>query len=220
MIKFKSRKKASCIICSLSAVMFFAVAAFGGDVPLLMAKKGADKPKVTMPRYQETLQKAMDKLFGVLESIEKEKGISEEEKEKKAIEFVRNLRWGPEKKDYFWINTLQGKMLVDPYIPDLEGKDLIKFEDQKGKKVFLEFTKTCNEKGQGFVNYFWPKYEGKRPVPKVSLVRLFKPWGWVVGTGIYKDTIEAYEMPERVRFYVPLGSEPPLPDANAPASGT
>ncbi|KPA15979.1 chemotaxis protein, partial [Candidatus Magnetomorum sp. HK-1] len=35
--------------------------------------------------------------------------------------------------------------------------------------------------------YYWP-YPGKEdPVPKISYVSLYKPWGWVVGTGVYLD---------------------------------
>lgn len=199
MLKFvKKGKKAGALIAGLLAVTLF------GVLSLLIEKVGATET-LPEPAYQATLQQVMNRVFSELESIEKEKDLSFEEKQQKAKDFIKIVRWGPEKKDYFWINDDQGKMLMDPYVPDLVGKDLSDFKDQNGKKVFVEFIKICREKEQGFIDYFWPRYEGKKPVQKVSLVRLFKPWGWILGTGVYLDTIEAYEIPE-VRFYI-LGTE-------------
>ena len=200
MLKFaKKGEKARALIAGLLAVSLF------GVLSLLIEKVSATE---TLPEqaYQATLQKVMNRVFSELESIEKEKGLGLEEKQQKAKDFIKIVRWGPEKKDYFWINDDQGKMLMDPYVPDLVGKDLSDFKDQNGKAVFVEFIKICREKEQGFIDYFWPRYEGKKPVQKVSLVRLFKPWGWIVGTGVYSDTIEAYEIPE-VRLYFPMGTE-------------
>lgn len=200
MLKFaKKGEKARALIAGLLAVSLF------GVLSLLIEKVSATE---TLPEqaYQATLQKVMNRVFSELESIEKEKGLGLEEKQQKAKDFIKIVRWGPEKKDYFWINDDQGKMLMDPYVPDLVGKDLSDFKDQNGKYVFVEFIKICREKEQGFIDYFWPRYEGKKPVQKVSLVRLFKPWGWIVGTGVYSDTIEAYEIPE-VRLYFPMGTE-------------
>ena len=204
MLRFaKKGKNAGVLIAGLWAVTLFAVTI--GVFSLLVEKVSATE---TSPEqaYQTTLKKAMDRIFSELESIEKEKGLGFEEKQQKAKDFIKIVRWGPEKKDYFWINDFQGKMLMDPYIPDLVGKDLSDFKDQNGKKIFIEFIMICREKEEGFIDFFWPRYEGKKPVQKVSLVRLFKPWGWIVGTGVYLDTIEAYEIPE-VWLYIPTGTD-------------
>jgi methyl-accepting chemotaxis protein len=58
--------------------------------------------------------------------------------------------------------------------------------------MFVEMAKVCKEKGKGFVAYAWPKGESSTPVPKLSYVELFQPWGWVVGTGIYIDDVDAH----------------------------
>ncbi len=159
--------------------------------------------------YQRVLKTAMDKVFSVIESIEKDESLSLEEKKQKVLKFIKVVRYGPEKKDYFWLNDIQAKMLMDPYLPDLVGKDLMSFKDPSGKKIFVEILKVIREKGEGYVQYLWQRYEGKLPVPKVSLVRLYKPWDWIVGTGLYLDTIEAYEVPE-IELIIPLGSDAPL----------
>ena len=35
----------------------------------------------------------------------------------------------------------------------------------------------------------WPKPGQEDPVAKLSYVKMFKEWGWIVGTGIYVDDI-------------------------------
>jgi methyl-accepting chemotaxis protein len=73
----------------------------------------------------------------------------------------------------------------------LNGKDLSQNKDPNGKRLFMEFVKTCRENGEGFVDYFWPKYGATEPQPKLSFVKLFEPWNWIIGTGLYIDDIEA-----------------------------
>jgi methyl-accepting chemotaxis protein len=45
------------------------------------------------------------------------------------------------------------------------------------------------EKGEGIVSYYWPKPGFAKPIEKISYVKGFTPWGWIVGTGIYIDDI-------------------------------
>ena len=47
--------------------------------------------------------------------------------------------------------------------------------------------KVCERDGAGFVTYYWPKYGSDQPVPKISYVKLYEPWGWIVGTGVFLD---------------------------------
>ncbi|MCP4374231.1 MAG: chemotaxis protein [Deltaproteobacteria bacterium] len=115
--------------------------------------------------------------------------IVEGQKEEIA-KYVGGIRYGPENKDYFWINDMHPKMIMHPYKPQLNGKDLSQSKDPNGKRLFVEFTKVCREKGEGFVDYYWPKYDADEPQPKLSFVKLFKEWDWVVGTGVYIDDIE------------------------------
>lgn len=101
------------------------------------------------------------------------------------------LRFGPEDKDCFWVNDLSPTLLVHPYRTDLVGKNLSEYRDPGGKRVFVEFVSLCREKGEGFVDHSWPKYDTEQVQPTLSFVRLFKDWGWIVGTGFYLDDVEA-----------------------------
>ncbi|MFN3534215.1 MAG: cache domain-containing protein [Desulfatiglandales bacterium] len=114
--------------------------------------------------------------------------FSLEEAQKRAAQRIRNLRYSG--KEYLWINDLHPKMIMHPYRPDLEGKDLSDLKDPTGKRFVLEMVKVGKEKGAGYVEYMWPKQEGSKPVPKVSYVKLFEPWNWIIGTGIYLDDLK------------------------------
>ncbi len=111
-----------------------------------------------------------------------------DEAQKRAAARVKNLRYNGQ--EYFWINDLAPKMIMHPFKPELDGKDLSGNKDPNGKALFIEFAKTCKESGEGFVDYMWPKPGETAPVPKISFVKLFEPWGWVVGSGVYVDDIQ------------------------------
>lgn len=113
--------------------------------------------------------------------------ISTLEAQQRAKEVIRNLRY--EKGDYFWINDMQPKMIMHPYKPELEGKDLSGLKDPKGKNLFLEMVAVCKQQTQGFVDYYWSKPGFNEPVPKISFVKLFPKWQWMIGSGIYLDDI-------------------------------
>ena len=52
---------------------------------------------------------------------------------------------------------------MHPYKPEMDGQDLTDNKDPNGKHLFVEFARVAKEKGEGFVDYFWPKYGGQTP---------------------------------------------------------
>ena len=116
--------------------------------------------------------------------------LSENQARLQALASLRALRYGPEKKDYFWVNDMHPHLIMHPYRPDLEGKDISGFTDPNGKKLFVEFVKSVKTAGAGYVDYQWQwKDDPLRIVPKISYVKGFEPWGWIVGTGIYVEDV-------------------------------
>ncbi|MFG1490908.1 methyl-accepting chemotaxis protein, partial [Oceanospirillum sp. HFRX-1_2] len=114
---------------------------------------------------------------------------TEEEAKQRSIKTLEALRYGD--NDYFWINDMQAVVVMHPIKPALNGKDLSGLEDPNGKRLFQSFVDTVRAKGKGNEGYLWPKPGFDEPVEKVSYVAGFKPWGWVIGTGIYIDDVEA-----------------------------
>jgi len=129
----------------------------------------------------------------------KEINLSEKEAKKRLLNRIRALRYS-DNVGYFWINDLTRpipKMIMHPIIPKLDGKILNdkKFNCALGKNenLFKAFVDVCLEHGDGYVDYFWPKPLPTgltEDMPKISFVKLFKPWNWIIGTGVYVDDIE------------------------------
>ncbi len=114
--------------------------------------------------------------------------LSDQDAKKAAMAAVKALRYDGD--DYFWINDMTPVMVMHPIKPDLDGKDLSGIKDPNGKLLFMAFIKTVQQQGSGFVGYYWPKPGAKDPVEKLSYVKGFQPWGWIVGSGIYIDDVE------------------------------
>ncbi len=112
--------------------------------------------------------------------------ITQDAAKQQVIERIRQLRYGGD--EYFWINDLTPRMVMHPTKPELDGTDLSDNKDPNGKYLFREFVKVCTDKGEGFVDYMWPKPGESKPSPKISYVKLYKPWGWIIGSGLYVDT--------------------------------
>ena len=111
--------------------------------------------------------------------------------QQKAIAEIKQIRYGEEMKDYFWITDMQPNMIMHPYRSDLDGKSLNDFKDPHGKRLFVEFVNVVKKDEQGYVDYMWQwKDDSLRIVPKLSYVKLFKPWGWIIGTGIYIEDVK------------------------------
>ena len=113
--------------------------------------------------------------------------LSLAEAQKQAAARLSHLRYGD--NDYLWINDLYPRMVMHPFKPQLNGTDLTDNKDPNGKRLFVEMVKVCKESGSGFVEYQWPKPGASKPAPKLSYVKLYQPWGWILGSGIYVDDV-------------------------------
>jgi len=122
--------------------------------------------------------------------------LPEEEGKRRAMALIRALRYSD--KEYFWINDMQAKMVMHAVKPELDGKDMSGTKDPYGTALFVEFVKLVKANGSGFLFYGWPKPGSTNPVDKVSYVKGFEPWGWVIGSGVYVDTVNATVMDQAV----------------------
>ena len=147
--------------------------------------------------YGDRLKNIID----VAESILKSKAeevingkLTLAEAKAKAIEAIQKIRYD-DGRGYIWINdtTLPyPKMIMHPKIPSLNGKimDAPKYNCAMGKEqnLFVSFVKVTEKKKGGFVDYLWPKTIQNgltTDVPKLSYVRRFPAWNWIIGTDFY-----------------------------------
>lgn len=126
-------------------------------------------------------------------------GLERGQAQQQASAVIRNLRYGHD--DYFWIEDLDTRMVMHPNAK-LEGKRMAGTRDPDGKALFDEMVAVANRDGSGLVHYRWPKPGSDAPVEKVSYVELFKPWGWIVGSGIYIDDVQVEFRRQLIQAFV------------------
>jgi methyl-accepting chemotaxis protein len=147
-----------------------------------------EKAKVEV---QEDLKAQTNFIFSIVESeYKKHKDVLSENELKDRIKgIIEGTRYG--KNGYFWVNDTNAVMVMHPIKPALNGKDLDTYKDKGGKRIFHEFAGVAKSNGEGFVDYVWPKPGFDKPQTKVSYVKLFKPYNWVIGTGEYVSDLSA-----------------------------
>ncbi|MCK5073452.1 MAG: cache domain-containing protein [Bacteriovoracaceae bacterium] len=144
---------------------------------------------------RQMLKATVGVAYSVLENWHKRYSageMSEDDAKKGAMLEIRALRYGPERADYFWINDVDTRMVMHPYKPELDGKDLRGMKDPDGKNLFVEMVKVATgHQREGFVKYRWQwKNDVTKIYPKISFVKNFASWGWIIGSGIYVNEVD------------------------------
>ncbi len=146
--------------------------------------------------------------------LQDEGSLEQSQAQEQAIRAIRSLRYGD--REYFWLNDLGQpipKMVMHPTEPHLDGqlldapyfkcataaKDVLQDAFQsfpQAKNLFVAFVDVVQRNGQGFVTYRWSKPligggVSEERYPKISYVKKFEPWGWVIGSGVYVDDVDA-----------------------------
>lgn len=114
--------------------------------------------------------------------------LTREQAKAQALISISKLRY--DTSNYFWVNDYSARILMHPIKPQLDGKDLSNFEDPNGKKLFTEMVNIVKKSGEGFVPYHWPKPGSEAAVAKISFVKGFQPWQFIIGSGIYIDDVD------------------------------
>ena len=200
------RIQAKIMTITIISVTFMLVGLFAFLLPAV--EKNIMKEKQDATRHQ------VESAMAIIERHDayvKEGRMPLEQAQKEAAEIIAKVRY--EKTEYLWINDLGSppKMVMHPTVPALNGKvlDDPKFNKAtsmrdgvgnevkklEGKNLFVAFAEVARKAGHGFVTYEWPKPQAgggvtKDLYPKLSYVKLYEPWGWVLGTGIYVDDVE------------------------------
>ena len=148
-----------------------------------------------MQSKKEVIKEMTGSVIGSLKHLQNrvEQGeLSQEAAKTMAKEMIKAMRYGHDFKDYFWISDINAFMVMHPYLPELDGQDLTDFKDMKGNPVFKDFAKVIREEGDGFVEYYWQwKDQPDQIAHKISYIREFKPWGWILGTGLYLEDVKS-----------------------------
>lgn len=120
--------------------------------------------------------------------LEQNNSLTQQQAKTQALETIKALRY--DSTNYFWINDYQPTMIMHPIKPALDNKDLSNNKDPDGKALFVEMANIVKRDGEGFIPYKWPKPGKDQPVEKVAFVKGFSQWQWIIGSGVYLDSID------------------------------
>lgn len=141
-------------------------------------------------QYEKT-KNLVENTFGIIEhfyNLQKDGQLSEAQAKQAALDTISKLRYDTD--NYYWINDYSPSMVMHPMKPQLVGKSLSTSKDPDGTYLFMEMVKIVRQQGEGSVPYKWPKPGFDKPVDKISYVKGFEPWQWILGSGVYLDSIE------------------------------
>jgi len=170
----------------------------GGGVPAAAVAL----PLYVLPTIREqhhearvrALKPVVETAYGVLETYEAQEragALTREQAQSAAKALLEGLRHAG--AEYFWVNDESTRLVMHPYLPNMVGKDMSGYRDPLGKAVFTEVVAVAKEKGEGALHDAATRANGAGGtdyIPKVSYVKRFAPWGWVLGTGVYVEDIE------------------------------
>ena len=138
---------------------------------------------------KEELKRRMDILFNAINTVymEYKDKLPKEELEERIKSIVRKARYG--RSGYFWINDMNYKMVMHPIKPEYENKTFLNDPKVPFVKLGVDALKESH-KDFAYIKYEFYNPATKKYEPKISLVRVFKPYNWVIGTGAYVSSLE------------------------------
>lgn len=173
------------ILPPMLSILLFVIVIYVIFLPALEKRIIATKQQM-LRELVETAWKTLD----VYHEKEAAGLLTRDQAQGRAMAHLRAQRYGPEKKDYFWITDLQARMVMHPYLTQLEGRDMTDYADPAGNRLVVEMTRIARGKGSGFLEYIWQwRDDPDRLGAKLSYVKKYAPWQWVVGTGIYLEDV-------------------------------
>ncbi|QGY01568.1 methyl-accepting chemotaxis protein [Methylobacterium mesophilicum SR1.6/6] len=171
-----------------------------GGMAVLIGLAALDMSQTVTDARELKTRDLVETAQGVLAYFEGEElagRMSRDAAQQAAVAAVRGLHYAG--SEYFWIQDMHPRMVLHPKA-DLIGKDIAGIVDPTGKHLFVDVVERVKQSGAGFVPYLWPKPGLDQPVAKVSYVKGFAPWGWIIGSGIYADDTAAQMRPTLMRL--------------------
>ena len=105
---------------------------------------------------------------------------------------LRQMKYGPDGSDYFFVVDVDGMFWVNPAHPELEETVALDLKDASGREYIKEIIRMAqkNEKGSGSLIYMEAVEGSDRVITKKGFFRIYKDWGWILCTGVPIDDID------------------------------
>lgn len=166
----------------MNRIVAIVVAVLFGAGTLCLSANGQESASPQDLLVKSQVETAVSMLQAVY-AKQKAGEMTMEQAKKLGADLLRELRYGAD--GYFWADTTQGVNVVLYGRKDVEERNRLGDKDLKGNLFVREFL-AKGEAGGGYVDYWFTKLGQEGQQAKRSYVLLFKPFGWVVGSGYYR----------------------------------
>ncbi|MEN3007593.1 diguanylate cyclase [Pseudothermotoga sp.] len=185
------------LVLIISAIAFFTLLAY----PILFVF-----PKLNKLVHDYQLSNLNDQLDLVMSLVKLYHSDSiadlmdEESAKKEVLKQIKSFLYGPEGKDYFFVLDTNGVVLAHPYYPELEGQSGLESDDVVFKKAVGNIVQGARQ-GKNCVEYEWYIYGERKTQRKLTVIRVFEPWSWIIGTGFYRQVLTEQIRKIRMNFW-------------------
>ena len=159
--------------------------------------------QLILEEKQENVRAEIQTAYGIVahfHDLAVNGSVPEDQAKQSALATLKALRY--DNNEYFWVNDMAARMVMHPTNPELDNSDQTNTKDPNGNHIFVEMVDIVKAKGEGSLAYAWPKPGESSPMPKISYVKGFAPWGWVIGSGIYTDSVDKTFWDQFIKFSI------------------
>ncbi|HPX16561.1 MAG TPA: methyl-accepting chemotaxis protein [Petrotogaceae bacterium] len=154
----------------------------------------------------KSLTNLVDSAYGILEyydNLVKKGEMTLIQAQKEVQTIIPQMRF--DNGNYFFGYDMQGMNTI-PFGTVKVGDDKINLKDSVGREIVRDMIVLLKRDGKGEYLYLWDRSEKEKQIPKLSYVKLFSPWNWFIGTGIYIDDVRAETETEFFKQLILFGS--------------
>lgn len=156
----------------------------------------------TLTLHKNELKKLTTTVWNIINMYEKQTYDKNSTKkiQSEVIDLIRNLKYN--QNDYFFVSDYNNNLISHPYLQNVDFTNVI---DAYGNKIVPPMVELAKKDGEGFTSYWWKKNNNDNSIyEKISYIKNFNKWKWVVGTGIYLDDIDREILLKKEKLLVRL----------------
>ncbi|MFZ3287645.1 MAG: methyl-accepting chemotaxis protein [Telluria sp.] len=186
---------------TIARKLWLLIIAMGAGITLLTTLFLVSERSLIIEERTNAVRQVVEVAHGIavhFHSLVAKGTLSEADAMSAALQAIKALRYSG--GEYFWINDMQPAMVMHPINAALDGTNLAENKDPNGKLLFIEMVSMVRARGEGMLAYMWPKPGQEGAVSKISYVKGFAPWGWVIGSGVYMDNVNTIFLERAAKF--------------------
>ncbi len=160
--------------------------------------------QVSLDDRRQAMRDQVQSAVAVLDWLQKEveqQRLQPEQARAQGANVLRHLRNGED--GYLFVLSQDIHMVMHADQPKLDGKDMTQVKDADGKPLFNDLVRVGSQSGGGVHLYSWKRPSTGKPAIKETYLAPFAPWGWVIGSGVYLEDLQA-AYAQRALLYLPV----------------